>query len=547
MTNKGDGFYGYYFDAYNPSRDYAVICDSITLSGVERYSYASSGEYNEVLDTIESTVGVVDVRTTLLRKIQTNRLELFDGDSENWILYDDDAVTELLTFSVSDKNGHLIVQHPQSPSKRSGAIGSISGSVTPDIYMRKSVYDPDDDGYVSGAESVSDGVYTSTALDVKNAVLSSHSPYLLGTKYITESGIGNNKFIKYDAVSGMLVYTNVSGAGGTAYHDELYNRDIADQHPASSISVNTTSFSGVLSASDTNVQLALATIDQNVYTKSEVEGLLGNNKSGIHDLSLGDVEASITFISGYIDDSYRLFYSIENEIDSPSSEYAITTIEKTSGGFKVHFSGEIDSNNYKLNWFATASSGTGFSRSLTAPRGLVPPTYEEAVEYESGGGITEIHDDSSPALGGDLYINSYGLEMDTTPSGEVIHGYIIGYSGEISRMYVDWNDTGVGCPLHMKSNGHWEQCSAASGTNRMPCSAFALEEDTGLKKILWRGIARKGAWSWTPGSVIYVSTVDGALSGAATTVSGAWQQPVGIAISLDYIRFDPGYYPGIIV
>jgi hypothetical protein len=151
MVDKGDGFYGYYFDTYNPTRDYAVICDSITLSGVERYSYASSGEYNTVLDTIESTVGNVDVRTVLLRKIQTNKLELYDGDEDNWVLYDDDGHTELLTFSVTDKNGQLIVQHPQSPSKRSGATGSISGSVTPDIYMRKSVYDPDDDGYISGS------------------------------------------------------------------------------------------------------------------------------------------------------------------------------------------------------------------------------------------------------------------------------------------------------------------------------------------------------------------------------------------------------------
>jgi len=502
MVEKGDGFYGYYFNAYNPSRDYAVICDSVTLSGVERYSYASSGEYNEVLDTIESTVGVVDVRTTLLRKIQTNRLELFDGDEENWVLYDDDAVTELLTFSVTDKNGHLIVQHPQSPSKRSGAIGSISGSVTPDIYMRKSVYDPDDDGYVTGAESVSDGVYTSTALDVKTAVLASHSPYILGTKIVNEVTIGDGKYLKYDSSTNRLVYSTISGTiSGAIYHNTLLGLD-SDDHPQ-------------YHTDDRG--------DVRYYTKTEVDELVGNNKSGMYSLSYGEVGATIVFPAPFIDSNYKLFYSLENSIDSPASEYAITTITKTASGFSVHFSGEIDSNSYVLNWFAT-TSGIG-----------------------SYTGITEVHDDSSPALGGDLYINSYGLEMDTTPSGNVIHGYTIGYSGEISRMYVDLNDTGVGCPLHMKSNGHWEQCSAASGTARMPCSALALEEDTGLKKILWRGIVRKGAWSWTPGSIIYVSTVDGALSSAAPTISGSWQQPIGIAIASDSIRFDPGFYPGFII
>jgi hypothetical protein len=199
MIEKGDGFYGYDFSAYNPNEDYTFVCDSVTLSGTERYTYASTGEYNEVLDTIESTVGIVDVRTNLLRKIQTNRLELFDGDTDNWTLYDDDGVTPILTFSVQDKDGSLIVQQPNSPSRRSGASGTISGAVTPDLYMRKSVYDPDDDGRVTLSENVSDGFFVSTASGVYQAVLNTHPPKRLGTRDIDESGISHNFYIKYDA------------------------------------------------------------------------------------------------------------------------------------------------------------------------------------------------------------------------------------------------------------------------------------------------------------------------------------------------------------
>jgi len=628
MAEKGDGFYGYDFSAYIPSRDYSIMCDSVTLSGVERYTYSTSGEYNEVLDSIESTVGVVDIRTNLIRKIWTNRLELFDGDSDNWTLYDDDKTTPLLTFSVSDKDGNLIVQQPHSPSKRSGADGSISGSVTPDIYMRKSVYDPDDDGIVNDAENVSDGTYTSTASGVYQAVINTHSPYQLGTKFITESGIGNNKVIVYNALLDRLEYVTYSGGGsvsGTIYHDDLEHRDYTNQHPASSISVDTATFSGVLSSADSDAQTAFETIDQHThdiryyskseidlmchglygeepiangatyttvvfdtpltfddytvlvnikneldpipsvyayiigsttasgftviysgnidspnytlvwtassgscggdsyYTKEEINALIGVNKYGQTQLSLGDIETQVVFSSPFSSNDYRLFVDLENTIDSPSSEYAITITEKSSSGFKVHYSGQMDSNNYYLNWLAT-SSGTG-----------------------SGNYITEVFEDKSPALGGDLYINSFGLEMDVTPSGNVIHGYTIGYSGEISQMYVDSNDTGVGCPLHMKSNGHWEQCTAASGTTQMPCGALALEEDTGFKKILWRGIARKGAWSWTPGSIVYVSTIEGSLTQVAPSSVGDWKQPVGIAIASDTIRFDPGFYPGALV
>jgi len=221
MVEKGDGFYGYDFGSYNPMRDYAIICDSVTLSGSERYTYASSGEYNEVLDSIESTVGTVDIRTNLLRKIQTNRLELFDGDSDNWILYDDDTITPLLTFSVSDKTGDIIVQQPHMPSKRDGATGTVvTGTLSPNIYMRKSVYDPDDDGIVSLSEGVSDGTFTSTASGIFSAVINTHSPYTLGTKQIDESTIDHNHYIKYNVLTNRLEY-GMPGVSGTYDHGSL--------------------------------------------------------------------------------------------------------------------------------------------------------------------------------------------------------------------------------------------------------------------------------------------------------------------------------------
>ena len=119
MIEKGDGFYAYDFDAYDKTKDYVIRSDSVTLSGTDRYSFASTGEYNEALNGIKSTVDNIDVRTLLIRKIQTNRLELLDGDTGNWQLYDDDDTTILLTFNVTDKNGDLIVQPANIPSKRS--------------------------------------------------------------------------------------------------------------------------------------------------------------------------------------------------------------------------------------------------------------------------------------------------------------------------------------------------------------------------------------------------------------------------------------------
>lgn len=54
----------------------------------------------------------------LTKKILKNRLELDDGDSNNWTLYDDDDTTILLTFDVTDKNGDPITQPIGVPSNR---------------------------------------------------------------------------------------------------------------------------------------------------------------------------------------------------------------------------------------------------------------------------------------------------------------------------------------------------------------------------------------------------------------------------------------------
>ena len=56
--------------------------------------------------------------TTLIKKMLINRLELADGVANNWVLYDDNDTTPLLTFSVTDKDGLTISQPTGVPSRR---------------------------------------------------------------------------------------------------------------------------------------------------------------------------------------------------------------------------------------------------------------------------------------------------------------------------------------------------------------------------------------------------------------------------------------------
>lgn len=519
MIEKGDGFYGYYFTSFNPEQNYAIICDSVTLSGVERYTYAASGEYHDVLNDIESTVGIVDLRTDLLRKVQTNRLELFDGDTDNWILYDDDGITPLLTFSVSDKDGNIIVQCPNTPSKRSHAKGlSISGSGTSEIYMRKSVYDPDNNGYVNAAETITDGIYTSTAIQVKNAVDNTHSAYQLGTKFVTESGISGGKVLTYDSNLDKLVYTTISGitVSGVSDHGQLIGL-LDDDHKQYILVNGSRAFTG-------EVEGIYPTKSGSLVTKQYVDDVLASKgaiRYGREHLTYNDTYIDVSFHSPLNSTDYSILISLEKET-SPISEFSYTITNKTINGFRVNFSGYIDDNDYYLNWQVAASG------------------------IAQGNCLGEVKDDKSPELGGDLLLGEHGIELDTTPSGNFIHGYTIGYSGNFSYVNVDWNDTGFACPLHVKTNGHFEQCSAASGTSRMPCIALALEEGIGYKKVLWNGIIRKDSWSWTPGDIIYVSTVDGALTNIKPTISGSWVQVIGIAIAANVINFNSGLNVGYI-
>ena len=47
-----------------------------------------------------------------------HKLELFDGDTKNWKLYDDDSTTLLFEWNVTDKNDSSIVQESNVDSKR---------------------------------------------------------------------------------------------------------------------------------------------------------------------------------------------------------------------------------------------------------------------------------------------------------------------------------------------------------------------------------------------------------------------------------------------
>jgi len=74
------------------------------------------------LEVVDSDLGDLATDVTLIRKLLQNKLELADGDTGNWILYDDNDSTPLLTFSVTDKGGLAITQPEGAPSRRTRGV-----------------------------------------------------------------------------------------------------------------------------------------------------------------------------------------------------------------------------------------------------------------------------------------------------------------------------------------------------------------------------------------------------------------------------------------
>lgn len=115
-------------------------------------------------------------------------------------------------------------------------------------------------------------------------------------------------------------------------------------------------------------------------------------------------------------------------------------------------------------------------------------------------------------------------------------------TGIIKTVTVDTNAEGIGAPLFIAADGHYDTADADSVTT-MPCVALALEAGTGSKQVLLMGNVMNANWNWTvgPGAAghIYVDTTVGTLTQTMPTGTDDVVQPVGYAISATEMMFIP--------
>lgn len=91
-----------------------------------------------------------------------------------------------------------------------------------------------------------------------------------------------------------------------------------------------------------------------VKVKSNGIGLefSGLEESGVQAIGNGVTSVSVNFTNNFSDTNYAVTLALENLLDSPPSIYSMLVTNKLTTGFTVLFSGDIDSDKYKLNWIA---------------------------------------------------------------------------------------------------------------------------------------------------------------------------------------------------
>lgn len=96
--------------------------------------------------------------------------------------------------------------------------------------------------------------------------------------------------------------------------------------------------------------------------------------------------------------------------------------------------------------------------------------------------------------------------------------------------------------VYLSSNGKW-RLADASAISTMPASGIvcgALQIDR-KGEILLEGLIGDASWNWTPGKILFVSTVTGEITDIQPTGASEQVQTVGIALTQTLILFNPNY------
>lgn len=197
---------------------------------------------------------------------------------------------------------------------------------------------------VSGVDPTQD--FHLTTKQYVDAAVSGTNEFLeLTDTPVSYTGYGDS-FVKVNVGETGLEFTSLSGINALLDHGLLLGLD-DDDHPAYVPRDGSRGFTATVSG-------VYPTQDYHLTTKQYVDEHSYDTKSGRTALATDDSSKSVLYGSAFVNTDYSISVMMRNTVDGNPSIYPMIVTGTTTSGFDVLFSGDIDSNNYYLDWICVA-------------------------------------------------------------------------------------------------------------------------------------------------------------------------------------------------
>lgn len=224
--------------------------------------------------------------------------------------------------------------------------------------------------------------------------------------------------------------------------------------------------------------------------------------------------------------------------DDDHTQYLKDLVDDTT----PQLGGDLDLNGKNIDFPTTANISDCLDEDDMASNSAVMLATQQSIKAyvdaqdHSTGTLSNIVEDTTPQLGGDLDLNQKQISLNATALAD--HNA----TGVIITLTAASSGVTLGNGVYITSAGEIAKADADL-TTTMPAIGIALETKTSAAcQVLISGYMRDNTWAWTDGGVnglIYVSTTAGAMTQTPPSGSGDQVQVIGHAVGADYILVMP--------
>ena len=253
---------------------------------------------------------------------------------------------------------------------------------------------------------------------------------------------------------------------------------------------------------------------------------------------LGLIIITLLWIQGPLHflDAYTVPYSVDYTNDYIGADNISNGAIKKIEGNTIDIAEEVT--NLQCNYYGSSEPDAPVAGQLwyKSSDGNVYK-YDGATwsNITAAAGISNVSEDTTPELGGNLDRNQFNIVYDPTPTADHT------WNGDTETQTAGENLV-IGDVCYLKSSdGKFWRCDGDSeatskGMLRMATASISANA-TGV--FLVKGYIRDDTWAWTVGAEVYISVTPGNPTETVVSGDGDIKRIVGYAQSADILFFDP--------